>query len=98
MKQFADSEAWRTQHNVDALHAAFPTDEFEASRRFYPRWTGRRDKVPYVSSTPRTSLSLTSSLLLQNGLPVYVYRLASLTPQLQKELSVVPPERRYQRM
>lgn len=45
MKQFADSETWRKKHNVDALYATFPIDEFEGARRFYPRWTGRRDKV-----------------------------------------------------
>lgn len=45
MKQFADSEAWRRKHNVDALYATFPPDEFENARRFYPRWTGRRDRV-----------------------------------------------------
>ncbi len=45
MKQFADSEAWRAKHNVEALYASFPVDEFERARRFYPRWTGRRDKV-----------------------------------------------------
>ncbi|KAI0714077.1 CRAL/TRIO domain-containing protein [Cerioporus squamosus] len=77
MKQFADSEAWRAKHNVEALYASFPVDEFEGARRFYPRWTGRRDK---------------------NGLPVYVYRLASLTSPVQKELAAVPPERRYQRI
>ncbi|KAI0350345.1 CRAL/TRIO domain-containing protein [Trametes cingulata] len=77
MKQFADAEAWRKKHNVDALYATFPVDEFESARRFYPRWTGRRDK---------------------NGLPVYVYRIASLTGPQQKELFSTPPERRYQRI
>lgn len=43
-KQFADAEAWRAKHNVDELYATFPVEEFEASKRFYPRWTGRRDK------------------------------------------------------
>ncbi|GJE91794.1 Sec14p-like lipid-binding domain-containing protein [Phanerochaete sordida] len=43
-KQFADAEAWRAKNNVDELYATFPADEFEASKRFYPRWTGRRDK------------------------------------------------------
>ncbi|KAI0088474.1 CRAL/TRIO domain-containing protein [Irpex rosettiformis] len=76
-KQFADAEAWRAKHNVDELYATFPVDEMESSRRFYPRWTGRRDK---------------------NGLPVYVYRLASLDTQLQKELNQIPTERRYQRI
>lgn len=44
-KQFADAESWRAKHNVDELFETFPVDEFEASKRFYPRWTGRRDKV-----------------------------------------------------
>ena len=35
---------------------------------------------------------------LKNGLPVYVYRLASLQGALQKELGTIPAERRYQRM
>lgn len=34
----------------------------------------------------------------QNGIPVYVFRLASLTGTLQKELNAIPEERRYQRM
>jgi len=75
-KQFADAEAWRAKHDVDNLFATFPADEFETARRFYPRWTGRRDK---------------------NGLPLFVYRLASIAP-LQKELNTVPLERRYQRI
>ncbi|KAI0785194.1 CRAL/TRIO domain-containing protein [Abortiporus biennis] len=76
-KQFADAEAWRAKHNVDSLYASFPAEEFELARRFYPRWTGRRDK---------------------NGLPVYVYRLASLKGDIQTELNATPPERRYQRI
>jgi hypothetical protein len=59
------------------LYATFDPDELESAKRFYPRWTGRRDK---------------------NGIPVYVFRLASLTGTLQKELNAVPEERRYQRM
>ncbi|KAI9064652.1 CRAL/TRIO domain-containing protein [Trametes sanguinea] len=53
-KQFADAEAWRKKHNVDALYATFPVDEFESARRFYPRWTGRRDKngLPVYVSLP----------------------------------------------
>lgn len=34
----------------------------------------------------------------RHGLPVYVYRLASLQGPLQKELGTIPPERRYQRI
>ncbi|KAH9917953.1 CRAL/TRIO domain-containing protein [Fomitopsis serialis] len=76
LKQFQDAEAWRKQHRVDTLYATFDPDEFESTRKFYPRWTGRRDK---------------------NGLPVYVYRLASLAP-IKSELDAVPPPRRYQRI
>ncbi|KAJ3559314.1 hypothetical protein NM688_g423 [Phlebia brevispora] len=43
-KQFADAEAWRVKHGVDTLFSTFSVDEFESSKRFYPRWTGRRDK------------------------------------------------------
>ncbi|KAG2365158.1 CRAL/TRIO domain-containing protein [Suillus spraguei] len=43
-KQFSDTEAWRKQHNVDELFRTFDTDEMESAKRFYPRWTGRRDK------------------------------------------------------
>ncbi|KAG1822610.1 CRAL/TRIO domain-containing protein [Suillus subaureus] len=76
-KQFSDTEAWRKHHNVDELFRTFETNEMESARRFYPRWTGRRDKT---------------------GLPVYVYRLASLDAPLRKELESVPSERRYQRI
>ncbi|KAH7925871.1 CRAL/TRIO domain-containing protein [Leucogyrophana mollusca] len=76
-KQFADAEAWRDQHKVPELFKTFDTDEMESSRRFYPRWTGRRDK---------------------QGLPIYVYRLASLDGAVRKELDGVLPERRYQRI
>ncbi|KAL0565156.1 hypothetical protein V5O48_016874 [Marasmius crinis-equi] len=44
VKQFSDTQKWRRKHDVDNLFATFPTDEFEDARRFYPRWTGRRDK------------------------------------------------------
>ncbi|KAH8114662.1 CRAL/TRIO domain-containing protein [Phellopilus nigrolimitatus] len=43
-KQFADRAAWEKEHDVYRLFANFPSDEFENSRRYYPRWTGRRDR------------------------------------------------------
>ncbi|THH11663.1 hypothetical protein EW145_g494 [Phellinidium pouzarii] len=43
-KQFSDRIKWEKVHNVHELFANFPTEEFENSRRYYPRWTGRRDK------------------------------------------------------
>lgn len=64
MKQFADSEAWRAKHRVTALYASFPTDEFETARRFYPRWTGRRDKVLAFPSGPSRAVPQTSCPVL----------------------------------
>lgn len=45
LKQFTDAETWRKQHNVDQLYRTFPSDEFELAKKYYPTWTGRRDKV-----------------------------------------------------
>ncbi|KAF5337482.1 hypothetical protein D9758_013604 [Tetrapyrgos nigripes] len=44
LKQFSDTEAWRKKYDVDKLYAEFEMEEFESSKRYYPRWTGRRDK------------------------------------------------------
>ncbi|KAF8340268.1 CRAL-TRIO domain-containing protein [Cantharellus anzutake] len=44
MKQFTDEENWRRKYNVDELYLNFPVDEMEASKKFYPTWTGRRDR------------------------------------------------------
>ncbi|KAF8636036.1 hypothetical protein AX15_000193 [Amanita polypyramis BW_CC] len=43
-KQFASAEAWREKHDVGRLYTTFDLEEFEFAKRFYPRWTGRRDK------------------------------------------------------
>jgi len=76
-KQFSDTLAWRKKYDVDNLFANFDTEEFEASRRYYPRWTGRRDR---------------------DGLPLYVYRIASLSNGIQSEITAVSPKRRYERI
>jgi len=55
-KQFSDAEAWKKEHDVDRLFAGFDTEEFEDAQRFYPRWTGRRDKVCF-RSLPRCLLN-----------------------------------------
>ena len=47
--QFAATQQWRKDHDVDRLYLTFDVDEFEEAKRFYPRWTGRRDKVRFVS-------------------------------------------------
>lgn len=44
-QQFAATEAWRKEHGIDNLFKNFDADEMHSARRFYPRWTGRRDKV-----------------------------------------------------
>ena len=44
-KQFADTSGWRAEHDVENLYATFDPEEMESAKRFYPRWTGRRDKV-----------------------------------------------------
>ena len=44
-KQFAATETWRRENKVLDLYATFDSDELESAKRFYPRWTGRRDKV-----------------------------------------------------
>lgn len=44
-KKFAATEAWRSENRVLDLYATFDSDELESAKRFYPRWTGRRDKV-----------------------------------------------------
>lgn len=49
-KQFADAESWRKKHDVDKLYEELKPDEMLQSQRFYPRWTGRRDKVREYST------------------------------------------------
>ncbi|KAJ7595635.1 CRAL/TRIO domain-containing protein [Mycena floridula] len=44
-KQFAATEAWRKEHKVDDLYASAKAEEMTLTRRFYPRWTGRRSKA-----------------------------------------------------
>jgi hypothetical protein len=44
-EMFDADVVWRKEHDADKLYAAFPEDEFEASKKYYPRFTGHRDKV-----------------------------------------------------
>jgi hypothetical protein len=44
-EQFQDAESWKLKYDVHNLYAKFDPQEFEHAKRFYPRWTGRRDKV-----------------------------------------------------
>jgi hypothetical protein len=69
-------------------------EELENTRLFYPKWTGRRDKVcPILLTFPYQI----TDIGLQNGLPVYVYPVADLQTR-QKELEAIPPKQRYERM
>lgn len=43
-KQFSEQEAWRKQYNVEELYRTFPVDEMEGAKKYYPTWSGRRDK------------------------------------------------------
>ncbi|KAF9731238.1 hypothetical protein PMIN06_012872 [Paraphaeosphaeria minitans] len=43
-KQFKDTEDWRREHGINDLFLDIDVDEFEATRKLYPQWLGRRDK------------------------------------------------------
>lgn len=72
------------------------------------RVRGRAQVLPPLDRPPRQGASApvrrppapprTDPPAVQNGLPVYVYRLTSLTGPAKQALDAVPPERRYQRM
>ncbi|RXW22860.1 hypothetical protein EST38_g2987 [Candolleomyces aberdarensis] len=54
VKQFQSAAAWRQKHDVDNLYASgFTVEEFEDSKRFYPRWTG----------SPVTPVSASTSII-----------------------------------
>ncbi|KAJ5795143.1 hypothetical protein N7457_001742 [Penicillium paradoxum] len=42
--QFKDTENWRKDNAIESLYANISVDSYEASRRMYPQWTGRRDR------------------------------------------------------
>lgn len=43
MQQFAGTDAWRKETNIDEKYAATTAEELRLSRRHYPRFLGRRD-------------------------------------------------------
>ena len=49
-KQFSASEDWRKKHNVAQVYYTIKPEDLDYSRRFYPCWTGRRDKVLQMQS------------------------------------------------
>ncbi|KAJ5995070.1 hypothetical protein N7481_002047 [Penicillium waksmanii] len=42
--QFKDTEDWRKDNAIESLYANIGVDSYEAARRMYPQWTGRRDR------------------------------------------------------
>ncbi|SRR6266702_1978410 len=59
---------------------------------------GRGDATRWASTYLISRQLDSDSSPTQHGIPVYVFRLSSLSGTLQKELNAVPEERRYQRM
>ncbi|KAJ5573705.1 uncharacterized protein N7459_008132 [Penicillium hispanicum] len=42
--QFKDTEDWRKENAIESLYENIGVDSYEAARRMYPQWTGRRDR------------------------------------------------------
>ncbi|KAJ5104577.1 hypothetical protein NUU61_001924 [Penicillium alfredii] len=42
--QFKDTEDWRRDNSIESLYENIRVDSYEAARRMYPQWTGRRDR------------------------------------------------------
>ncbi|KAK6504537.1 hypothetical protein TWF481_006478 [Arthrobotrys musiformis] len=44
LRQFETTDRWRKGGAVDDIYNDFDVKEFEETRKYYPQWTGRRDK------------------------------------------------------
>ncbi|KAL4866803.1 hypothetical protein BDV12DRAFT_172285 [Aspergillus spectabilis] len=42
--QFKDTEDWRKENAIEALYENIEVESYDAARRMYPQWTGRRDR------------------------------------------------------
>ncbi|PYI06145.1 CRAL/TRIO domain-containing protein [Aspergillus sclerotiicarbonarius CBS 121057] len=42
--QFKDTEDWRRDNAIESLYENIEVDSYDAARRMYPQWTGRRDR------------------------------------------------------
>lgn len=72
-KQLKDTEDWRKENQLDKLYETIDVNEYEASRRLYPQWIGRRDKrgIPFYvyeigDLNPKDVTAYTSSKDKQN--------------------------------
>ena len=52
MKQYTGFLKWRDEKNIDNAYEDYEVDAFEELRRVYPMWTGRRDLVSDLRSSP----------------------------------------------
>lgn len=65
LKQFQSAAAWRQKHDVENLYkSGFTVEEFEDAKRFYPRWTGRRDKVTHFVRLSFRTISVNGMISL----------------------------------
>lgn len=44
-KQFMDTHQWRKDFKTYDVYKSFPGQQLYESKEYYPRWTGRRDKM-----------------------------------------------------
>ncbi|KAG2414477.1 hypothetical protein HFD88_003668 [Aspergillus terreus] len=42
--QFKDTEDWRKENAIEELYENIEVESYDAARRMYPQWTGRRDR------------------------------------------------------
>ncbi|KAJ5176903.1 uncharacterized protein N7482_002780 [Penicillium canariense] len=80
--QFKDTEDWRKDNAIEALYENIGVDSYEAARRMYPQWTGRRDRrgIPVYVFEIRH--------LDSKGMAAYNNSLSNGTPETHKSSSV----------
>lgn len=39
------TDKWRKETKPEEIFRSFPVEEMEAAKVYYPRWTGRRDRL-----------------------------------------------------
>jgi len=50
-EQFTRHEEWLKRHNVRRALSDLTPEDMSRIQKFYPRWTGRRDKVCIMQAT-----------------------------------------------
>ncbi|KAF3937877.1 hypothetical protein ABW19_dt0208474 [Dactylella cylindrospora] len=76
VQQFADTETWRRDTQIEKLYDTIDVEEYEETRSVYPQWTGRRDRrgipvfvfnVSYLNS--KTMAAYTKATSAQKAAP-----------------------------